>query len=174
MKRKKAQSSMILIIVVLMMFIGIAVFLLQLASTVSKEEYTTFYAGSLLLSMMRTETGFTDSRCRTVSDMVACACFTPDWVCGSESCSELANRTVTGYMGVFMNQTTSLKYLYTTTSDVICRDDEGNPRTLELGDPSLKTSKKEAFKVVSYPLSITKTFEYSTFIMRMQLMLAKK
>lgn len=170
----KSQSSMILIIIVLMMFVGIVVFLLSLANTVSREGFTSLYVNNLLLSVMRTDTGYMDSKCKLVSDLVACACYTPDWMCGQMTCQRLANETVTKYMAFFGNQTTSLKYLFVSTSEVVCRDAEGNPMTLEIGDSSLKTSRKESFKIISYPLVITKTFDVNSYTMRMELILAEK
>ncbi len=169
----RAQSSMILIIIVLMMFVAIAVFLLQVASTVSNQEYTVLYANSLLLTVMRTDTGYTDSRCKLVSDLVVCACFTPTWRCGDIECAQLANETLAGYMDVFGNQTTHLKYLFTSTSQAHCIDSEGNSMALEIGDKTLKKS-RETFKVFSYPLTIPKTFDYNSYIMTMQLIIANK
>jgi hypothetical protein len=175
-RSKKAQSSMILIIIVLMMFVGIVVFLLSLANTASKDEFTGLYVNNLLLSVMRTDTGYTDSNCKLVSDLVFCAYFTPEWSCGegSSTCHDLANRTIANYMATFGNQTMSLKYLFTVTPTFVTRDENGEQISLDMGDQSLKKSRTESLKVVSYPLVISKTVGSNQYTLKMQLIVAKK
>lgn len=166
---------MLLIIIVLMMFVGIAVFLLSLANTVGREEFTSLYVNNLLLSVMRTDIGYTDSKCKLVSDLVFCAYFTPEWVCGESSltCHDLANKTIANYMTTFGNQTMSLKYLFTVTPTFVTRDEGGEQISLDIGDQSLKKS-RESFKVVSYPLVISKTVGSSQYTLKMQLIVSKK
>jgi hypothetical protein len=174
-RMRSGQSSMLLIIVVLMMFVGIAVFLLSLASTASRDEFTSLYVNNLLLSVMRTDTGYADSKCKLVSDLVACAYITPDWMCGETRCDELANSTVSKYMMTFSNQTMSLKYLFnvTTIGFYVIDENTGEPKIFEIGDPSLKKS-RESFKVFSYPRLIPKTVNSNTFYLKVQLIVASK
>jgi hypothetical protein len=175
MKSMKVQSSMLLIIIVLMMLVAIVVFLLSVANTAGKEGFTSLYVNNLLLSVMRTDAGYTDSNCKLVSDLVFCAYFTPEWSCGEGlTCSTLANRTIASYMTTFANQTMNLKYLFTVTPTFIARNEEGEPISLDIGDPSLKKSRTESLKVVSYPLVISKTVGSNQHTLKMQLIVAKK
>jgi hypothetical protein len=171
----KAQSSMLLIIIVIMIFVGMVVFLLGLANTVSNEEFTRLYVNNLLISTMRTDTGYTDSKCKLVSDLIVCACFARDWICGDSgiTCGELANRTVTKYMVIFANQTKSMKYLFLSTPEFVCRDESGNPANLVIGDVSLKKS-KDPLKITSYPVVIGKTFDLNRYTMKIQLIVANR
>ena len=170
----KGQSSMIMIVIVLMMFVAIVVFLLQLASTAGNQKYTVMYANNLLLSVMRTDTGHTDSRCKLVSDLVFCAYFTPEWECGTDgNCLELANKTIKDYMTLFSNQTTSVKYLFSATPTFVSRDPEGAPISLDIGDKALKKS-RETFKVFSHPLVLSKTLGPNQYTLRLQLIIANK
>jgi len=172
----RGQSSMLLILIVIMMFIGMAVFLLGIASTVSSNDFTALYVNNLLLSVMRTDTGYTDSKCKLVSDLVFCAYFTPEWECGPgvPNCLELANRTIAGYMTTFGNQTKSMKYLFTVTPAFIARDVSGEPISLDIGDGSLKTSKTETMKLYSQPLVISKTVGSNQYTLKIQLIVSKK
>ncbi len=167
---------MILIIIVIALFVGIAVFLLSLASTVKNEELTSLYVNNLLLSVMRTDTGYTDSKCKLVSDLVFCAYFTPEWRCGegTPTCMELANDTISYYMGTFGNHTRSLKYLFTVSPTFVSRDASGEEIRLDIGDSSLKKSRTESLKILSYPLVISKTVGSSQYTLKIQLIVANK
>ncbi len=171
MNSKKAQSSMILIIIVIMIFVAMIVFLLNLAGSVNRETYTNLYVNNLLLSVMRTDTGYTDSKCKLVSDLVFCAYFTPEWRCGNERCLDLANETLHKYLGVFAKQTnSSMRYLFTVTTNTLATN-EGEPITLEMGDASIKTAK--ATKRYSYPLVLTKSDGFNQHTLKIQLVVAK-
>ena len=171
--KRKGQSSMILVIIVLMMFVGMVVFLLGIASTVNREDFNNLYVNNLLLTTMRTDTGFTDSRCKLVSDLVFCAYFTPEWMCGGSSCSELANATIRDYMTTFGNQTKSVKYLFTVSPAFVARDSSGEAISLDIGDSSLKRS-KDSVKRYSQPLVISKTVGSNQYTLKIQLVVAKK
>jgi len=175
-QRMKAQSSMLLIIIVIMIFVGLAVFLLGLASTVGGNEFTALYVNNLLLSVMRTDTGYTDSRCKLVSDLVFCAYFTPEWQCGPgvPNCLELANNTISNYMAIFGNATKNMKYLFTVTPAFVVRDPSGEPISLDIGDNSLKKSKTESLKLYSHPLVISKTVGSNQYTLKIQLIISKK
>lgn len=175
-RRLKAQSSMLLIVIVIMIFVAMVVFLLGIASTISNNDFTALYVNNLLLSVMRTDTGYTDSKCKLVSDLVFCAYFTPEWQCGPgvPNCLELANRTIAGYMDMFGNQTKSMKYLFTVSPAFIARDVSGEPITLDLGDRSLKTSKTDTLKLYSQPLVVSKTVGSNQYTLKIQLIVSKK
>lgn len=174
--RMRAQSSMVLIMIILAMFAGIVIILLGLASTISNEEFTSLYANNLLLSVMRTDAGFQDARCKTVSDLVFCAYFTPEWRCGDSSlpCLETANETIARYMNVFGNETKSLKYLFIIKPAFVSRTEEGDIITLDMGDKSLKSSRDDSLKIFSYPLVVSKTVGSNQYTLKMQLIVSKR
>lgn len=175
-RMKIGQSSMLLIIVVLAMFAAIAIFLLQLAGNVSDTELTSMKADRLLISMLRTDTGYTDEKCKTVADLVTCACFSSTWTCGGVNCDRLANETVTRYMAEFQNNSQSMRYLFFSASEVNCVDSEGNSMMLKIGDLSLEKSKKSDV-IFSQPVLISKSYSSggsNPYYMRMQLKVAPK
>lgn len=172
----KVQSSMLLIIIVIMIFVGLAVFLLGLASTVGGNQFTQLYVNNLVLSVMRTDTGYTDAKCKLVSDLVFCAYFTPEWQCGPgvPNCLELANITIARYMGFFASDPQGMKYLFTVTPAFVVRDPSGEPISLDLGDNSLKKSKGDTLKLYSHPLVISKTVGSNQYTLKIQLIISKK
>ncbi len=138
----RAQTSMILLIVVLLIFLGLITILLSLSSTVIREEYSDLYVNNLLLSVLKTNTGYGD-RCETVSDLITCAFLTPSYVCrGSpKPCLELANETLKKYMGL-INE--NMRYFFTVrsaSSEWIPLHGKGALK-LEFGDPSLERERR--------------------------------
>ena len=111
----RGQTTMVLILLVILLFAGTAIFLLTFAKTVSQNDYMNLYAHNLLLSLMRSDTGYTDPNCKLVSDALACAFFSPDYLCGkgseAVSCLSLANRTATDYIERFSMIKKSYRYL---------------------------------------------------------------
>ena len=80
----KAQTNMILIILVIVVFGGLVLFLLSFARTVSQDEYMNLYAHNLLVSVLRTDTGYTDIDCKLTSDVIRCGFFSSDYRCGEQ------------------------------------------------------------------------------------------
>jgi hypothetical protein len=167
---------MLLIVIIIMIFVGLAVFLLGIANPVTSNEVTGIYVNNLLLSVMRTDTGYTDSKCKLVSDLVFCAYFTPEWQCGpgTPNCLGLANITIARYMSAFWNETKSMKYLFTVSPAFVARDPTGEPISLDMGDSSLKTSKSDAMKIFSHPLVISKTLGSNQYTLKIQLIVSKR
>lgn len=112
---RKAQTTMILLVLIIIIFAGMAVFLLSLAGTVSQDKYLDLYATNFLISILRTDTGYTDSNCKLVSDLLACAFFTSEYHCGGTgpTCRELANSTIYQYTQEFEMIKKSFDYLFT-------------------------------------------------------------
>lgn len=175
-RSKSAQSSMLLIVIVIMIFVGVAVILLGITSTVGGNDLTSLYVNNMVLSMMRTDTGYTDSKCKLVSDLVFCAYFTPEWQCGPgvPNCLGLANDTITRYMEIFGNQTKSMKYLFTVTPAFVARDASGEAISLDIGDKALKKSKSDSIKLYSHPLVLSKTVGSNQYTLKIQLIVSKK
>jgi hypothetical protein len=174
---------MILIVLLIVIFAGVAVFLLTFASTIKQTEYTRLYATNLLLSVMRTDTDYMDSKCKQISDVVTCAFFESDWKCGGDgpTCLNLANNTIKDSIDRFQLIQKSYRYLFIVkpvrfdpTSgnymDVI------NPRTneplrIKVGDLSLE-SERTGKIVESY--EIQKSSPQGPIRLRSQIILSQK
>jgi len=182
---KKAQSTIILIVLVLIVFGGLAVFLITFAQTIKQPEYTRLYATNIMLSVMRTDTGYTDSRCKQISDVVSCAFFESDWRCKNETtsptCLDLANNTIRGQIESFELIQKNYRYLFVVKpirTDPVSGDlvDIMNPRTgeplrLKLGDLSLEHEKVNKI-VESY--SIDKMTSQGPIRLKAQIYLSQK
>ena len=142
MNSAKGQTGMILIVLVVIIFAGIAIFLFSLARTVSQEEYMNIYVHNLLLTTMRTDTGFTDPDCKLVSDTLACASLTPTHLCGGTgpNCFDLANQSVTEYMNKFGTVRKNYRYLLIVGSGGLTTTETGAP-ILKIGDQDLETAR---------------------------------
>jgi hypothetical protein len=170
---KKGLTSMILIVLLLAVFAGLAIFLLGFMQTVSQKDYLNLYTHNLLLSIMRTDTGYTDNNCKLVSDLVSCTFFFTDWVCGDSrrTCSDIANETITGYMEEFELIKKNFRYLFSVeTEGFVARNAAGEPLVFEVGDKSLKTSKIEKFTANERVLKVTTAGQQ--FFLKVQMILA--
>jgi len=174
----KAQTSMILIILVIIVFGGLAVFLLTFAKTFSQPEYINLYSHNLLLSVMRTDTGYTDSRCRLVSDTMSCAFFESDWKCGGEgpTCLDLLNETIQKYVGSFELVQKSYRYLFIAKPEYLSGGDVLNPLTdeplrIKVGDLGLETERVS--KIVASE-QVQKTTSQGPIVIKAQLILSQR
>jgi hypothetical protein len=96
----RGQASIILILLIIVLFGGMAIFLVSFADTVSQEDYINKFTTNLLLSIVRADTGNSNSDCKLVSDAIFCAITTPGKVCDNGiKCYDLAEDTINRYMG---------------------------------------------------------------------------
>jgi len=168
----KGQTTMIFLLLIVIIFVGMGAFLLSVARTVSQSEYLNLYTTNLLLSVMRADTGFTDPKCKTVSDTLACAFLSPSYACGSESCLTLSDSLVNDYMQQFGIIKKGFGYfLAVETEGFVVRDPSGNLRVVEIGDPSLKNAKTEKFTATE---RIQDILEGRSYILTVKLTIAKK
>jgi hypothetical protein len=132
---RKAQTNMIILVILLLVFIGIASILFSLSGKVSQEDYLSLYAHNLMLSVMRTDTGYTDSDCKTISDTMFCAFTLTNKPCGSSglTCYEVANQSLTEYIKAFKTISKNYRYLFEVTP-VFCSRGEEGCRHMEFGD----------------------------------------
>ena len=169
---------MILIVILILIFGGLAVFLLTFAKTFSQTEYTNLYVHNLLLTVMRTDTGYTDSRCRLVSDTLGCAFFESDWKCGGSGprCLDLANETVRQDVESFEMIQKSYRYLFIAKPEYLAGGEIMNPVTneplrIKIGDASLENEK--AGKVVANE-EVQKSSARGPIVIRAQLIVSQK
>jgi hypothetical protein len=76
---------MVLLFLVVVIFGMLFLFILSFAEVLSQGENTETYLNNLLLSVVRTDTGYTDDRCKLISDSIACAFQSPSYDCGGTS-----------------------------------------------------------------------------------------
>lgn len=163
---------MIFIVLIIIIFVGLGAFLLTLAKTVSQSEYLNLYTTSLLLSTMRTDTGFTDPKCKTIADTLGCSFLSPSYTCGSQSCLTLSEMLVNRTMTQFSSLRKGFRYLLTVeTEDFVVRDPAGGLRKVEIGDPGLKTARTEKFTAQE---RVQEVLEGQSYILTVKLIVAKR
>ena len=85
----KAQVSLVVIVLIIVIFMIIGIFMI--ASTKSKpeniDEYYNLYAHNLLLSILRSDTGY-GGTCKTFSDVAECA-LVRNGMCGNRACIDI-------------------------------------------------------------------------------------
>ncbi len=145
MRANKGQTTLVMIVIIIIIFAGIIMFLLNLAGTVSQKEYMNMYSHNMLLSILRTDTGYLDSKCQTMSDTLACAFLEPSWVCEGSGmrCKDLAEGLLASYTGKLEATKKNYLYLFTVepTGGLVVRDPEtGEQMVIQVGnmDPSAK------------------------------------
>ena len=88
----KGQVGMIAIVLILMVFLVLAIFLSSTLQSQGLSERMNFYTNNLLLSFLKTDTGYTDQpqKCQTMADLLHCSIISPSWKCGDTSCGQEA------------------------------------------------------------------------------------
>ena len=174
---------MILIVLVIIVFGGLAVFLFSFAGTLEQPEYTDLYVTNLLLSLMRTNTGYQDSQCSVLSDAISCAFFESDWRCGTSgpTCLELVNETITNEIGRFSLIQQNYRYLFiakpekmdTVTGEYVevMNPVTSEPLRVKVGDLSLEQYRGKKI-VRSY--AVHKSTRRGPMIIRTQLILSQR
>ena len=96
----KGQTTMIAILLILVVFGVVVVFLSSFMSFRSQEDYLNLYTSNALISILRTDTGYTNfpENCRRIIDVLFCSEFTPSFRCGGSECRSLANVLVDTHM----------------------------------------------------------------------------
>lgn len=88
-RRLKGQTSMILIVLIIIIFMAIGIFLLISSIKPVNEDYYNLYAHNLLLTVLRTHTGY-GGECETYASTLACAYMKPYRGCGTSECRNLS------------------------------------------------------------------------------------
>lgn len=88
---RKGQANIVMMVLVLLMVFAVSVFLLQMLKKAPGSELDNMYVHNMLLSIMRTDTGYLEENCKTVSDVIACAFFEPYYKCDNTiTCENVA------------------------------------------------------------------------------------
>ncbi|MBU0530708.1 MAG: hypothetical protein ABIH52_03340 [Candidatus Aenigmatarchaeota archaeon] len=169
----RGQSSFVMIFLLIMVVGFIILFLFSFVGTVKDTEYTQLYTTNLLLSMMRSDTGYTDPNCRLVSDALYCGFKSTYFKCGDsgKTCYEVAYETIESYLD---NKTGIAKksfrhYLFVEPQDWQPVYRPGEPITFEIGDEEIgartfrgkRTSENEligsGFEILNVRLFVTES-----------------
>jgi len=170
--RKKAQTTIILMFMVVLIFGMLFVFLFSFAESVSSQEHMEKYTYNLLLSLVRTDTGFTDDNCKTISDSIHCALLQPTVTCDQSTikCQDLANDRITYYIDSFESIKQSYRYFFKVEPQgFIPRDSQNNQIKIEIGDPTVE----DADDKIQVSYTIAKTLGTQQFILKAILILAR-
>lgn len=168
---RQGQTTMIFIVLIIIIFLGMGVFLLSLAQTVSQSEYINLYTHNLLSSLVKTDTGYTDASCKTVADLLSCSFLSPTHICGTQDCFSLSEQTVNSYMEQFAFIKEGFRYLLIVESVGFTALPQGVPHKVEIGDPSLKEEKIEK---ITANERIQKVVGGNPYLLNIRLIIAKK
>lgn len=158
---------MVFLILVIIIFIGIATFLLSLGQIVSQSEYLNLYTHSLLSTLMKKDTGFTEPSCRTVSDILVCSFLSPTYLCGNQDCFTLAEETVNNDILQYTLLKEQFRYLLTVEPEGFA----AGTHRVEIGEPSLKSERTDKFTANE---RIQKVAGGNQFLFNIQLVIARK
>ncbi len=124
----------IVLIMIIFIILGLFLFVSSLGGP-PELEYNNLYAHNLLISTLRTTTGY-PSPCKTISDTLVCAYSTPEVICGTRKCGR--NDLDDGLATYLTNKTISevlkpnLKYY------LIAKPEIGGGLSVFIGDSSTK------------------------------------
>jgi len=119
MNKIRGQASLIMIVLIIIIFIIIGLFLLVSSFTTEETEYYNIYAHDLLVSVMRTKTGY-QNPCETVSDTIYCSMTRVDRQCRysedesiRKSCRAVADEVAPGLISKVLATKPNLDYYMT-------------------------------------------------------------
>ncbi|MBU0953762.1 MAG: hypothetical protein KKA90_05105 [Nanoarchaeota archaeon] len=171
---KRAQTNIVVFVFILLIVVGVIAFLLSAARTLNPVEYLNLYAHNSLLSVLREDTGYTDSNCKLVSDVISCSFFTPTWQCDGSgpTCRSLAEEKITEAMDQFEIIKKSYRYLFRVEPEgFVVKDAAGTPFSINIGDGTLATEKGEK---ITANERISRVSQSGQFLLKVQLILKKK
>jgi hypothetical protein len=94
------QTTMIAIVLIILVFGVVVLFLSSFVGFQSQEDYLNLYTGNALISILRTDTGYTNhpESCGRIIDVLFCSEYTPSFRCGGTECKSLAGVLVDTHM----------------------------------------------------------------------------
>lgn len=96
----RAQSGFVMVFLLILVIGFMVLFLVSISSVVKNTEYTQLYTTNFLLSILKSDTGFTDPNCKLVSDALYCSFTSSEYLCGSsgKTCGDVAKEAVDTYL----------------------------------------------------------------------------
>ena len=171
-RSRKAQTTMVLLVMVVIIFGGLFLFLLSFASTLAPPaEYENLYTHNILLNMLRTDTGYLEDDCKTISDLFMCT-FTTDMVCGNSgrTCSDILSELVPYYLGRFEEYRPGRAYLFVAESgspNWRPLGTDGKPMRIAVGNESLEKARIEK-------ISANQRIQKGSYILNVRVITSKK
>ena len=159
-KRQKAQTTIVLLVLVVIIFGMLILFLFSFTETLGQEEYMPKHLNNLLISMVRTDTGYTGSNCKLIQDALGCTFLRPTDYCegSTERCVDVAETRVTYYMDKFETIKESFRYFFKAEPSWWAKMGD-ETIVFEVGDPSVEDADEkiiESYTVwLEYPLYLT-------------------
>jgi hypothetical protein len=154
------------------MFVGIVLIFLSFLGEKESKDYINLYAHNVLLSILRSDTGYLDEGCKLVSDTLACSFSLSPWKCGDViPCETLARQTVTKYLQEYEKIRKNYRYLFIVEPDKRIISYGMKKMTIKIGDESLEDEKIEKIVVNE---KIQKIEHGSQKLLNVRLILAKK
>lgn len=170
--RRCGQANLVVIIFTIIMFTGIILLFLSFLQERESRDYMNLYAHNLLLSILRSDTGYLDEGCKLVSDVIACSFSLKPWKCGNViPCETLARQKITKYLQEYGNLKKNYRYLFIVEPDKRIITYGMKKMTLKIGDESLENEKIE--KIVANE-KIQKIEHGSQKLLNVKIILAKK
>jgi len=164
METKKAQTTMVLMFLVLIIFGMLFLFLLSFADTFNREDYVEQYVSDLLLSLVRTDTGYSDEFCKSVGNAMASVFMHPSYFCGTENCEDIAISRVGYYLDRFDLLKQNFEYFLRVEPQTgVFRDENSIPIEFEIGDEAVVQADEKftAKQIISQGMEI---FEATLYI----------
>ncbi|MBI2675950.1 MAG: hypothetical protein HYX24_05800 [Candidatus Aenigmarchaeota archaeon] len=164
----RGQTNMIIAVVAIAVFVSVAVFLFSALKAPPNSEYINVYSHNLLISVLRADTGYLDSACKTVEDAITCVYTEPiTYLCDSSiGCRKLAEDKIAEYMS--KNTFLGRKYRYLFNVGL-----EGKPSSpgsiLNFGDSRLEREKIEKTSADVTIQKITRSGKALTFNVKLML-----
>jgi hypothetical protein len=93
------QTTIIAMVLIVMLFMGLLIIISMAGDSGESDEYGKFYANNMLISLLRVDSGYSEypQYCKTMTEVMFCAEFTPSFRCGETECKDLADEMIETY-----------------------------------------------------------------------------
>lgn len=133
------QANIVMMVLVLMMVFAMFFFLLQLLQKPPESALDNLYVHNMLLSIMRTDTGYNESNCKTVSDAIACYFFEPQYNCdGRIPCKVVAESRIQELLHEYGNVRKNRRFYFEVEAERKVISHFGVVPEMKIGDPSVE------------------------------------
>jgi len=161
-KKQKAQTTMVLLFLVVIIFGMLMLFLFSFAETLGQTEYVPKYINNLLISIVRTDTGYTGSNCKLISNALGCTFLQPTDYCegSAERCADVARSRIEYYIDKFEIVKESFRYLFKVEPSWWAKIGD-ETIVFEVGDPTVEDADEKIVEShiiwLDYPMYLTAT-----------------
>jgi len=168
-KRSSGQANIVMMVLVLFLVFGMFIFLLMMLQKPPESPLDNMYAHNMLLSIMRSDTGYPEEKCKTVADAVACAFFEPYYKCGdSVECARVADNRIADLLGKYSGYKQNNIYYIEASPEGRVVSWMGSAVEIKRGDQSAKTSTQKS----TAEQKIQKLFQGEPYTVKVKLYMA--